>query len=120
MEMTPKNWRKIMLVCLIVGSKIWDDTSLENHSISKVLTAYTTLELNHLEKVFLKLVDYRLSIDQKEYAKAYFCLRSHAKQAKKGISLKPLDLATIRRLSSKASALTENLKKKYANPNKSF
>lgn len=103
-----------------MGSKIWDDTSLENHSIAKVLTAYTTLELNHLEKVFLKLVDYRLTIDQKEYAKAYFCLRSHSKGVKKGVSLKPLDLETIRRLSSNAGILTENLRKKHSNPNKSF
>lgn len=36
------NWRNIMLVTLISASKIWDDTSLENHSFSKAIKSYTT------------------------------------------------------------------------------
>ncbi len=61
-RLTMHNWRNILLVTLISASKIWDDTSLENHSFSKVLTSYTTYEINRLEKHFLFLINYKLTI----------------------------------------------------------
>jgi hypothetical protein len=47
-KLTLYNWKNILLVTLIEASKIWDDTSLENHSFSKVLKPYTTYEINRL------------------------------------------------------------------------
>lgn len=43
-----KNWKNLVLITLIEASKIWDDQSFENHSFSKVITPYTTLEINRL------------------------------------------------------------------------
>ena len=64
-KLTLCNWKNIALVTLISASKIWDDTSLENHSFSKVIKPYTTYEINRLEKYFLYYIDYQLTIDQK-------------------------------------------------------
>ncbi len=61
-RLTMHNWRNILLVTLISASKIWDDTSLENHSFAKVLQPYTTYEINRLEKHFLFLINYKLTI----------------------------------------------------------
>ena len=43
-----KNWKNLVMITLIEASKIWDDQSLENHSFSKVIKPYTTLEINRL------------------------------------------------------------------------
>ena len=47
-RLTERNWRNLILITLIEGSKIWDDQSLENHSFAKVIKPYTTLEINRL------------------------------------------------------------------------
>lgn len=47
-KLTLYNWKNIILITLISASKIWDDTSLENHSFSKVIKPYTTYEINRL------------------------------------------------------------------------
>ena len=47
-RLTERNWRNLVLITLIEGSKIWDDQSLENHSFAKVIKPYTTLEINRL------------------------------------------------------------------------
>jgi hypothetical protein len=41
---------------------VWDDCSLENDTIAKLLPSHTVLELNRLEKVFVKIIDYKLTI----------------------------------------------------------
>lgn len=58
-------WRNIVLVCLLLGSKVWDDCSLENDTISRVLPSHTALELNRLEKIFVKIINYQLTITPK-------------------------------------------------------
>ena len=44
---------------------MWDDQSLENHSFSKIVKPYTTLEINRLEKYLLFFIDYKITINQK-------------------------------------------------------
>ena len=43
------NWKKILLVCLCVASKVWDDDSLENIHFPKVMSDVNLIELNKLE-----------------------------------------------------------------------
>ena len=61
-SITPYNWKNIVLITLIEASKVWDDQSLENHSFSKVIKPYTTLEINRLERHLLTLLRYQLKI----------------------------------------------------------
>ena len=72
------NWRRIVLICLCLASKIWDDDSLENVHFPKVLGDVTNAEINKLEQLFLEFIDYKLVIKGSEYAKYYFILRSLA------------------------------------------
>lgn len=56
------NWRRIILTTLIVGSKVWDDDSLENVHFPKVMHDTSLKEINNLEKIFLDFIDFDLSI----------------------------------------------------------
>ena len=77
------NWRRIVLICLCLASKIWDDDSLENVHFPKVMSDVTNLEINKLEQLFLEFIDYKLVIKGAEYAKYYFLLRSMAEDIRK-------------------------------------
>mmetsp|Transcript_40947 Transcript_40947/g.29551 ORF Transcript_40947/g.29551 Transcript_40947/m.29551 type:complete len:96 (-) Transcript_40947:258-545(-) len=68
------NWKRMVLVCLCIASKIWDDDSLENVHFPKVMTDVTNLEINKLEQTFLEFINYELIIKGSEYAKYYFVL----------------------------------------------
>ena len=70
------NWRRIVLICLILASKIWDDESLENIHFPKVMADLSILEVNELEKTYLDLTNYELYIKGSEYAKYYFILKT--------------------------------------------
>lgn len=73
------NWKRILLVCLCVASKVWDDDSLENVHFPKVMADVTLVMLNKLEKVFLDLfLNYDLVVKGSEYAKYYFIMRTLA------------------------------------------
>ena len=52
-----------------MSSKIWDDESFENNNFAKVLPHFTTIQINEMEKVFLKLIEYNLYVNSGEYAK---------------------------------------------------
>lgn len=70
------NWRWIVLITLIEGSKVWDDDTLENKHFPRVMGDVTLREINELEKVFLELLGFDLYIKGSEYAKYYFILRT--------------------------------------------
>lgn len=72
------NWRRLLLICLTLASKIWDDDSLENVHFPKVMSDVTNYEINKLEQLFLEFIDYKLVIKGSEYAKYYFIMRSLA------------------------------------------
>jgi len=73
------NWKRILLVCLCVASKVWDDDSLENVHFPKVMADVSLLMLNKLEKIFLDIfLDYDLVVKGSEYAKYYFIMRTLA------------------------------------------
>lgn len=73
------NWKRILLICLCVASKVWDDDSLENVHFPKVMADVNLIMLNKLEKIFLDLfLDYDVVVKGSEYAKYYFILRTFA------------------------------------------
>lgn len=73
------NWKRILLVCLCVASKVWDDDSLENVHFPKVMSDVTLTMINKLEEVFLDLfLNYDLVVKGSEYAKYYFIMRTLA------------------------------------------
>ena len=43
------NWKRFLLVCLCVASKVWDDDSLENIHFPKVMSDVSIHMINKLE-----------------------------------------------------------------------
>lgn len=72
------NWQRILLCCLCLASKIWDDDSLENQHFPKVMPNVTNNEINKLEQAYLEFVDFKLVIRGAEYAKYYFIMKTLA------------------------------------------
>ena len=73
------NWKRILLICLCVASKVWDDDSLENVHFPKVMSDVSLPMINKLEEIFLDLfLNYDLVVKGSEYAKYYFIMRTLA------------------------------------------
>ena len=73
------NWRRLLLTCLCIASKIWDDDSLENQHFPRVMSDVTANMINKLEQIFLDtFLQYDMVIKGSEYAKYYFIMRSLA------------------------------------------
>jgi len=72
---TKRNWRPILLVCLLASSKMWDDLSSWNVEFSQLFPCFGTEEINYLEKMFLHEMSYDLFVSGSMYAKYYYALR---------------------------------------------
>lgn len=73
--LTERNWRPILLVCLMESSKMWDDLSSWNVAFSHLFPRLGIKEINRLEKMFLSEMGYNLIVSGSMYAKYYFALR---------------------------------------------
>ncbi|CAD8086735.1 unnamed protein product [Paramecium sonneborni] len=113
------NWQKILFTSLVMASKIWDDESFENNNFAKVLPQFSTVQINEMEKVFLKLIEYHLYVNSGDYAKQYFLLRTYADKKQRSYAVKQLDIATVLRLQKGVQLLIN--KQQFLNTlNKSF
>lgn len=74
-SMTERNWKPILLVCLLESSKMWDDLASWNVEFSELFPCLGIKEINHLEKMFLNEMAYDLFVSGSMYAKYYFALR---------------------------------------------
>lgn len=84
------NWKRILLVCLCVASKVWDDDSLENIHFPKVMSDVTVKMINKLEQLFLDVfLNYDLVVKGSEYAKYYFILSTLAEDLRNESQLPP-------------------------------
>jgi hypothetical protein len=108
-----KNWKRLVFITLIVGSKVWDDESYENVHFAKVFTRFTLKEIVELERMFLELVNFNVGIKSSEYAKYYFILRTYSEQEKRSFPLQPLDVDTVRQLQSNAKRVESSLRTEH-------
>ena len=94
------NWQPMLLAAMIVAQKVWDDKSLLNVDFSVICSAYTLKDINNLEKAFLDLIEYNVSITASLYASYYFELRTLCEKAEgeRGVTFKPLSEAQQRKL----------------------
>ena len=83
---TTENWKRFTLIALCLGSKVWDDDSLENVHFPKVMPGVSLKMVNTLEQVFLEFLDYDLVVRGGEFAKYYFILRTLHEELKRDLS----------------------------------
>ena len=87
----PTNWRPLILCALLVAQKVWDDRYLSNADFAYIYPFFGTPEINKLEKKFLELIQYNVTVKANLYAKYYFELRALFKDNEKEFPLVPLD-----------------------------
>lgn len=70
------NWTCLMIICILLASKVWDDLSMWNIDYTKICTFLTIQRLNQLESVYLIAMNFDVRIAQKAYAEYYFKIKS--------------------------------------------
>jgi hypothetical protein len=94
-SLTTFNYKRVVLIALLLASKVWDDESFETPTFAKAFPSFSTVLLNELEKVFLEGLCYRLHIEKGEYANMYFRMRASRSQRVKTHHLRSLPLWRI-------------------------
>mmetsp|Transcript_896 Transcript_896/g.1160 ORF Transcript_896/g.1160 Transcript_896/m.1160 type:complete len:235 (+) Transcript_896:30-734(+) len=75
MSLTPDNWRPVVIGCLVVAQKVWDDTPLSNVDFTILYPEVKPKHINFLENKILIILQYKLNISAWLYAFYYFKLR---------------------------------------------
>lgn len=77
---------------------MWEDQSVWNVDFLPVFDNLTAQDLNKLERQFLALLQYNVSLTASLYAKYYFELRTFSKLDSTHFPLQPLDKLNAKRL----------------------
>ena len=81
-----------MTLCsLLVAQKVWDDRYLSNADFAFIYPFFVTSEINKLEKKFLELIQYNVTVRSNLYAKYYFELSALQNDDLNEIPMMPLD-----------------------------
>lgn len=103
----PTNWRPIILSSLLISQKVWDDRYLSNSDFAYIYPFFTTEEINSLEKKFLDLINYSVTVKAALYAKYYFELRGLFNENLNEFPLRPLDRAKAEELEGRSKHIAK-------------
>jgi len=88
----PFNWKRCILSCLILASKVWEDQAVWNVDFLDLFPLTTPHDLGQLEKKLLSLLSFDVSLKASEYAQIYFDLKAQSTNAiEHFLELEPLD-----------------------------
>eukprot|EP00466_Bigelowiella_natans_P009017 jgi/Bigna1/87614/estExt_fgenesh1_pg.C_220095 len=65
MSLTPDNWRPVVIGCLVVAQKVWDDTPLSNVDFTILYPEVKPKHINFLENKILIILQYK--VDKKVF-----------------------------------------------------
>jgi hypothetical protein len=109
--LTPYNWRRVVLGALILASKVWEEQAVWNADFLELFPAITVNDLNLLERHYLHLLQFNVTLSASFYAKYYFELRSLSEKDRRQFPLDPLNNEAEKRLEQR-SAEKENKARK--------
>lgn len=115
LKIEANNWKRVLLIAMILASKVWDDESFENKHFASVLTQFPIKEINEMESAFLTMIDFEVFVTQKDYAQAYFTLRTYADSKFRSFPLQALDVESVLRLQSSSRKVGESLRQSHGN-----
>ena len=65
------NIHRLLLTSLVCSSKYFEDVPIGNNACWARIGGISLKEMNHLERSFLKRIDYRMFVDEEEYFYIY-------------------------------------------------
>merc|ERR1712072_236653 len=104
MQLTARNWRRLLLVCWLMASKVWDDESMENRHFAELSPLFTLDDINLLERHFVQAVGYDLSLGPSMYARYYLSLRAIMQANEKVFPMRPLNSDMVKKLEERSAA----------------
>jgi len=107
------NWRRVLLAALILAAKVWEEQAVWNVDFVAVFPEAKVTDFNFLERDFLDLINYNVSVTGKIYADYYFELRALAKEKGEDESfpLEPLSRRDAKRLEVSSREREMNIKR---------
>lgn len=105
-------WRRIVLGCIILASKVWEDQAVWNVDFIDVFPNLTLQDLGRLERCALDGLKFNVTLKSSVYTKYYFELRRLAERDAKNFPLEPLDKEGSKRLEERSKGLEESAKLK--------
>ena len=71
----PRNWRCVLLACLGLASKVWDDLSMTNRDFSLISGRVSLDRVNAMELALLETLQYNVRVDPATYGTCHriFC-----------------------------------------------
>eukprot|EP00792_Barthelona_sp_PAP020_P010235 TRINITY_DN354_c0_g1_i1.p1 TRINITY_DN354_c0_g1~~TRINITY_DN354_c0_g1_i1.p1 ORF type:complete len:265 (+),score=56.72 TRINITY_DN354_c0_g1_i1:200-994(+) len=70
------NWKLVIFICLVLSQKVFDDLCYDNNDYRKLLPGVTLKQMNDLEIITLKLLDYDVLVSNSLYTKYYIHLQA--------------------------------------------
>jgi Cyclin, N-terminal domain len=96
------NWRRITLSAIILASKVWEDQAVWNVDFLNAFPCLTVKDLGQLEKKYLSLLSFNVSLSGSQYARYYFDLRELSDKEPTAFPLQPLDKNGQKRLEDRS------------------
>lgn len=110
MALLRNNWQPILLSAMVVAQKVWDDRCLSNADFSVIAASYSLRDVNELERQFLEMLQYNVSISASLYASYYFELRTLCEKKEASFNMKPLGTEDAKVMEARTAAAHASIK----------
>eukprot|EP00004_Rigifila_ramosa_P027386 TRINITY_DN8913_c0_g1_i2.p1 TRINITY_DN8913_c0_g1~~TRINITY_DN8913_c0_g1_i2.p1 ORF type:complete len:455 (+),score=116.29 TRINITY_DN8913_c0_g1_i2:1349-2713(+) len=99
LPVTPDNWRRIFLGAYLLSLKVWDENATWNVDFCQLFPKLQVKDMNGLEREFLNVLSFNVTLRASTYAAWYYELRSLSDKTRSTfLRQQPLDEAGARKL----------------------